>query len=304
MISFEILTVEGAEDFILGGVKNYGFAEDELSEIVGSFLELLSEEDIEIGLCVSHECVLARIFDMGRYMFVYPIEMSERSDALAAIDEIRAYAVREELPLVITDIPSECLGELASGFNHTVIDREAGGDSFRLEARSECALIQGKCPEVTVGEVTLRLPTESDVSDMARLNKDRELNKYWGYDYLSDIGEVEDGYFLENARQEAEAGVALALSAVAHGKYVGEAVLYAFDYSGGAELAVRILPEYQGRGLGSLCVEAVARLCESIGIARIIGRADERNIPSRKMVEKTFEEISVEGGIVYYERRV
>ena len=304
MISFEILTAESAEELVLGGVKNYGFSEDELSEIVSSFLELLSEEDIEIGLAVSHGCVLARIFDMGRYMFVYPIEMGEGSDAASAIDEIRAYAAFEELPLVITDIPAECLGELAAGFNHTVIDREAGGESFRLEARSECALLSGKCPEITFGDITLRMPTDEDIPYMARLNKDRELNKYWGYDYLSDVGEVEDSYFIENARHEAEAGVALALSAVCGGKYVGEAVLYAFDYSGGAELAVRILPEHQGRGLGSLCVEAIARLCESIGIDRIIGRADERNIPSRKMVEKTFDMISHEGGIVYYVRKV
>ena len=70
MISFEILTAESAEALVLGGVKNYGFSEDELSEIVGSFLELLSEEDIEIGLTVSHGCVLARIFDMGDYFFL------------------------------------------------------------------------------------------------------------------------------------------------------------------------------------------------------------------------------------------
>lgn len=303
MISFDILTAESAEKFMLEAVERYGFSEDELSEIVGSFLELSYEDDIEVGLCISHECVLARIFDMGRYMFVYPIEMNGSADAISAVEEIRAYAIKEELALVITDIPEECLGELAIRFNHTVIDREAK-DSFRLEAKSECALLGGRCPRAMSGDMLLRLPEQEDVPKLARLSRDRELNKYWGYDYLADVGEVGDEYFIEMARREREAGTALSLSAVFCGEYVGEAVLYGFDYSGGAELAVRILPEHQGRGLGSLCIEAVAKLCAEIGISRLIGRADERNIPSRKMVEKTFQEISHANGIVYYERIV
>ena len=153
MIKFEILCAEGAESFICGAKNAHGFDGEELSEIVSSFLDLASDEDIEVGLTVSHKCILARIFDMGRYMFVYPIEMCEESDALSAVEDLREYAVREEIPLVITDIPEECLGDIAVRFSHTVIDREAGGESFRLEARSECALLDGNCPEIEMGEI-------------------------------------------------------------------------------------------------------------------------------------------------------
>lgn len=304
MIKFEILCAEGAERFISDTLGDHDFCEEELREIVDSFLELCSDEDIEVGLTVSDNCVLARIFDMGRYMFVYPIEMNDEACAEAAIEKIREYAVREELPLVITDIPAECIGYLAEKFNHTVIDREVGGESFRIEARGECALLLGRCPEITLGELTLRAPEERDIPFMARLNRDKELNKFWGYDYSSDVPDADDGYFLDAARGELLSGAAIALAAEARGEYIGEAVLYGFDLMGGAEFAVRILPEHQGQGYGALCVEALCGICGEIGISRLFGRADERNIPSHKMMEKTFEAYSTRDGVVFYKREL
>ena len=335
MIKFEILSAEGAESFVLGAVERFGFSAEELSEVVGSFLEMSLDEDIEVGLTVSRGCVLARVFDMGRYMFVYPIEMSEESSAELAIEDIREYAVLEELPLVITDIPCECIGALAGKFNHTVIDRECG-ESFRLEARSECALLRGEWPEVTYGGLTLCRPRERDIPLIARLNRDPEVNKYWGYDVISDLGEVEDGYFAEYAEHEFNMGTSLSLAVILDGgccgdaddgarerglgemrgdagdgvrerglgEYVGEVILYGFDLSGGAEFAVRILPEYQGRGLGSGAVEALFELCSEIGISRLFGRVDEKNLPSVKLLDKYFERHDTKGEIIYYEREI
>ena len=304
MIKFEILCAEGAERFVSDTKNAHGFDGEELSEIVGSFLELASDEDIEVGLTVSHKCILARIFDMGRYMFVYPIEMDGESDPLSAVEAIREYAVREEIPLVITDIPEDCLGYLAVKFSHTVIDRESGGESFRLEARSECALLEGECPEAELYGLALSAPTEEDIPDLARLNRDGALNEYWGYDYLADVGDVSDGYFLEAARHELNMGTALTLAVREGGRFVGEAILYGFDLMGGAEFAVRILPEHQGRGLGSLAVEVLCELCSGMGINVLLGRADGRNTPSVKMMEKTFEKTGTEDGIAFYKREI
>ena len=309
MIKFEILSADGAEAFVQGAVDRFGFSEDELSEIVDSFLELALDEDIEVGLTVCHGCVLARIFDMGRYMFVYPIGMADDASEDMAIEEIREYAVREELPLVITDIPEECIGGLAVKFNHTVIDREAGGESFRLEARSECALLDGRWPSISFGGVTLSRCGEENTSLLARLNRDADVNKYWGYDVISDVGEISDEYFIECAEREFNMGtsVSLAVLAEVNGSadgYVGEAILYGFDLSGGAEFAVRILPEYQGRGLGSGATRALIELCSEIGISRLYGRADERNIPSVKMLDGHFLRREVRDGIIYYVREI
>ncbi len=300
MIKFEILSADNAEQIIARFSEKEDFSSEEMGDMIYSFLKLLEEGDIEVGVTTACGCLLARIFDMGRYMFVYPIELSEKSEPAAAVLEIREYAVREELPLVITDVPRESLGELASEFNHTVIDAERGGDSFRLEARSECALLD-EPPTVTLGDITLSAPSEADISDMARLNRDAELNKYWGYDYLSDVGDIPDGYFLEIAEREFYMGTTLTLAVRALGEYVGEALLYGFDLSGGAEIGVRILPEHQGRGYGGGAIDALRTLAESIGLSRLVGRAYAENEPSVRMMGRRFEEIRRDGDRVYFE---
>ena len=194
MISFKILDsgeIEGLATEIADAVGCY---RDEALEVLSSF-EMLLDDDVEVGVSEYEKCILVRICDMGRYSFVYPILMSESADPIAAIEEIRAYAVREEIPLVLTDVPREDLGDILPMFRHTVVDAEdAQCESFRVRIESECSLLE-EVPQIFGARVALVPVCEQDAPMMARLARDGETNKYWGYDYLSDVGDADDGYF-------------------------------------------------------------------------------------------------------------
>ena len=116
MISFKVLDCDNQDAICEFFSKDLdGDAASALCELVcGAFTE---GEDIEYAVTVYESCLIVRIFDMGRYLFVYPCELSENSDVRAAIDAVREYAVREEIPLVFVDTPGYALSEFA-GYRH------------------------------------------------------------------------------------------------------------------------------------------------------------------------------------------
>ena len=298
MISFKILT----EENIKALAEELEFDFEETEEVLSSLQSLL-EDDVEVGISVSGGCMLVRIFDMGRYSFIYPIMMSDDSDPAVAVEDIRAYAVKEEIPLILTDVPREEMGVLLL-FRHAVIDaedRECG--SYRVKIENECSLLE-QIPECRGDRIMLSAVAEQDAQMMAKLARDRVTNRYWGYDYLSDVGEVDDGYFYQNAALERARGASLTLAIRREGEYIGEAVLWGFDFLGSAEVALRLLSEKIGNGFGSEALGCVVELAERIGLVRLIGRVDERNKPSLKMMDKFFTVSHISDGVVFYEREL
>ena len=303
MISFKLLTFDTldtlAEELSLAA----GCPDGDIREILESFAPL-AEDDIEVGVCVYDGCALVRICDMGRYSFVYPIMTVSGADSIAAVDAIRAYAVKEEIPLVLTDVPREELGEILPLFRHMKLDAEDPfGEAYRLEVESECALMD---PDTEILGERLRLEPlcEGDIPKMAALGRDAETNKYWGYDYLADVGEVDDGYFYQNAVLERARGSAVTMALRYDGSFIGEAVLWGFDFKGGASVAVRLMGEYRGRGFGTEAMGLVVELGETIGLVTLYAEVDERNVPSLAMTDKYFDRIDRRGGKIFYRREI
>ena len=140
MIKFTVLTEENVDELIDEIYKKEKAVPLEVATILDSLLEMKSEDpDIEVGVCSAHGCMLFRIFDCGRYMFPFPMAITDTADELSCAELIREYAVREEVGLVYTDVPREALGELVAGLNHTAIDVEEDGESYRVSAQSECS---------------------------------------------------------------------------------------------------------------------------------------------------------------------
>ena len=101
---------------------------------------------------------------------------------------------------------------------------------------------------------------EEDKNAYNRLCLDDARNRWWGYDYRDDLkGELTEDYFLDVAREDYQNKLAVNFAIRLDGAFIGEAVLYRFDYKGGAELGCRILPEYAGNGYGA---EAYRRAAE------------------------------------------
>ncbi len=275
MLSFKEITKETKEEVIDSLSAEVDKAL--LSEIINGFSD---SSDLEFALSVCAGCILVRVFDMGKYVFLYPYEVSEDSDISDAILEISRYAMREEIPLVFSDVPADALSSF-SIFRHMDIDAEdAYGESFSVKIKTECMLLN-QIPTVDEGRVKLSPIFKDDISLYAELSKSQNVNKYWGYNYENDVASPSDEYFYEIAMREFDCGVAMSLAVRCEGEFAGEAVIYAFDGRGGAEFAIRLLPKWQGQGLGRAGVRAISKLAAQIGLIRlhsVIMKENKRSI--------------------------
>jgi len=297
MLSFKVLTEDNIEEVVASLVPTNEMYSD-FSELAHS-LDLLLD-DVEFALSFAHGCALVRVFDMGRYSFLYPFSMTDEADDASALSDIAEYAMREEIRLVVDDVPRECICNFLS-FRHIDVDASGrAGDSFRVTVKTECELM-GEVPEVELGRVMLNALTEEDIPEYARLCRDKGVNKHWGYDYYADVTDPEDAYFYEMAMSELAVGVALSMAVRHAGSFIGEAVLYAFDGRGCAEFAIRLLPEWQGVGLGGESVRAICDAAYEIGLIRLSSAVMKENIASVRMLKKLTDKYSeTDNGFVFY----
>ena len=300
MLSFKVLC-EDNKDIIVDSLSLSfdGEVRDEISEIVDGMLSF-SDEDTEIGVSVSSGCILFRIFDMGRYIFPLPYEISKEADIRAAIYEIAEYAMRQEIELVYTDVSPDML-PLFSHFRHITLDKEGVDEdsSYRISVSTECELLS-EFPEISDGEISLSALSEEDTEVYARLCRDEEIIKVWGYDYREDVKEASDAYFIENAFREFNLGISITLAVRRGEDFVGEAIIYGFDGMGNAEIAIRILPEYRKKGVGSKALSLLIELARKIGLVRLVAYVFSDNIPSVRMTEKYMVRLSEDGGRVKF----
>ncbi len=254
----------------------------EILEIIESFSEF-SDEGCEFGFAVHNNSLLVRIYDGEMYAFVYPIALCDGVDERESLSEIGKYAVREEIPLVFCDVPSECTETLDELFRFT--ERHGSDDGYTVRVLTELSLIPD-IPKVCDGVLSLSPLCEGDIPDYARLCRDAELNKYWGYDVREDAPDAPDGYFYDTARRGMDDGTSLTLAVRREGAFVGEAVIWGFDLNGGASLAFRILPEFQKMGYGGRALALLIRLGEELGLLEMRASVKQENIPSMKLLDR------------------
>ena len=296
MLSFDILCKDNFANTLNKLTKALGEGEI-LEDILASFLDI-SEEGAEVGVGASSGMLLVRIFDEGRYSFVYPIEVGDGYDVDAALLALSEYSVRELIPFYLTDTPREELDRLGRLFSH--VDARAYDDdvdSFVALIYSECDMLDG-VPSIAGEGVYLDEITEVDIPRYAALCRSDDVNKYWGYDYAADAADATDEYFLRVAEGELARGVALSLAVREKkgGSLVGEAVIFDFDYRGGAKVAVRLLPEVQGRGLGTRAFGTLIELARQIGVKRVRTEVMKENLPSIKMTGRLMPSVGEKDG--------
>lgn len=295
MISFKILSEDNGAALTdeLGAALDDG---EYVADVISSFLDI-SREGAEIALTNSHGCLLVRIFDGGKYSFVYPIEVSEGADPTDALTELVAYSVRELIPVYLTDTPREAIFDIQARYPHVearAYDEDV--DSFAVVIYSELNLLD-EIPTEEEDGIVLSPLDDGDAPLYAALCRDDATNRYWGYDYRED-GITDDGHFLAEARGELARGVALSLAIreKPRNELIGEAVLFDLDYVGGAMAAIRLFPEAQGRGVGSRALTALIRVARSLGLKTLRAEVMVENTPSIKMTEKQMPRIADRDG--------
>ncbi len=296
MISFKILSEDNLDNLSCDLGERLGDAKY-VGEILSSFMELVSE-GVEIALSDVTGCLLTRIYDDGRYSFVYPIQVCEDANVSSALIAVSEYTRREMIPLFFTDAPRDELGRLGEIFPH--IEARAydeDEDGFVVSVLSECDMLEG-IPNSSYARISLGELLPGDAVSYARLCRDEEVNRYWGYDYKEDAPYADAEYFVRVAEVEFRRGIALTLAvrlSEGDGSLIGEAVLFDFDYFGSAMLAIRLLSEYQGHGLGKEVLIASLNIARSIGLKRVRARVKRENIPSIRMAESAMTRHADEG---------
>ena len=286
MLVFTTLTAENSDLLLQRIIDDIPNADSEyLGEIISSLIE---DCETEYALSTCGDCLAVRLFD-NRYSFLYPIQLCDDADVVSAIIAIRDYAVKEEIPLIYTDVPVEELGVIIPIFRHANIDAaDADCASYNLSVLTEVSLMDS-VPRIYIDDITLDAHRAEDDSKLARLCRDAETNKYWGYDFALDAPEADDAYFRITAEEEFNRGVALSFAVRLEDDFVGEAILYSFNGSGECDIAVRILPEYRRRGIGSTVIKRLIEFCSDIGMVRVRCRVNSANKSSVKMCRGCFE---------------
>lgn len=137
-------------------------------------------------------------------------------------------------------------------------------------------------PEIATLRLTLKGIPDEDAAAFARLASDDALNRYWGYDWRENApARVTDKWFLQDIRKDFKSKNELPLGVYFEGQLVGEVVLHNFGYRAEAEIGMRILPEWQGRGFAR---EALLGLMEygflKLGLDVIEAKCFKENVTS------------------------
>ena len=179
------------------------------------------------------------------------------------------------------------------------------GAKLRVQVRNELSLLD-RISTLTGERVTLGALEDRDAADYDRLCLDDERNRWWGYDYREDLkGELTPGYFLEAARRDFAARQAVNFAVRLDGAFIGEAVLYRFDYQGGAELGCRILPEYAGNGYGAEAFRLAAEWSlYKLGLYRLTAKCFKENEPSRRMLAASMRQVGEDETYFHFEKVV
>lgn len=273
------------EERIRAGLSLPDVLTPDAMEIIESLREYVGD-DTALAFSYLDEVLYARIFDGERYLFPLPFMLTDSANATEACTRLAAYTVREMLPLIITDVPREELDFLQSVFPHMdACAYEDDDDAFFVKVNNECDMLT-EVPTYDHDGITLDEIRDQDKAEYAELCRDRDLNKYWGYDVDADNPDGNADFYLDVARRELDEGIAIALAVREGGRFCGEATIYGFDYRGAASIAVRVLSGCHSRGIGSRAVGALILLAKQIGLSTLKAEILNENEASIKMTSK------------------
>lgn len=281
-------------------IDRLGVERDEyLGELIESFTDLAGEVP-EVALSFAGGCMLVRIYDEDRYLFIFPIALSDDAYVAVALDALAEYIRREMLTFVMSDVPREGLELVSAMFPHVdAMAYEDDDDLFAVAVKNELDMVE-EYPTVTVGDVTLSPLTDADTAAYTALCSDRELNKYWGYDDLADNPTADPEIFMLTAEREKRESIALSLAIRRGGSYLGEAVIYDFDFKEGAEIGIRILPEFHGGGLGLVALDGLIKYARELGLTTLRARVRAENTAAIRMTKNRMAEVKREDGVVHF----
>lgn len=137
-------------------------------------------------------------------------------------------------------------------------------------------------PVIRTERLVLKEVADEDAAAFAAMDKDDELNRYWGANWRDYAPKnPSDKWFLKDIRSDFKKKRELPLGIYFENSLVGEVVLHRFGYQSEAEIGMRVMRPWQGRGFAR---EALLGLMEygfcKLGLERIEACAYKENAPS------------------------
>ncbi|MDY6367633.1 MAG: GNAT family N-acetyltransferase [Clostridia bacterium] len=136
-----------------------------------------------------------------------------------------------------------------------------------------------------------------------RLCTDQTINKFWGFDYRDDIsGEPTDEKFKTLVNNLKDKKEEFSLAVKNNGNYIGEIVLWDFNYQNELQIGFRFFKKYQGLGYATESVKAVVNyLLYELKVKSVKAYCYKENLPSVKLLQKTgFDLINNDEKYYYY----
>ena len=177
---------------------------------------------------------------------------------------------------------------------------------YRFEPQNELLRHVDAIPELKTERLTLSALTEADIPAYNALVLDSDRNRWWGYDDVGGLGgPVEERSFFDVANRDFANRQAANFAVRLDGKLIGEAVLYRFDYQGGAELGCRIDAAYAGHGYGTEAFAAVANWgLYKVHLSRIVAKCYKENQASYQMLSSCMRKNGEDETFYYFEKLV
>ena len=285
---FEILNNSSARALAAKAEELFG---DEVREDVddsfAAALGFAAVDGAEVAASIECGCLLFRVYE-GSYAFTCPMPLCDGADIRGALLLLADYCRRELIRFLITDVDRDTLSIITDIFSHVDASAYDGEEDFFAVAVLTELDRMDSIPRLKSGEVTLREMLPFDKENYYRLSTSEVVNRYWGYDYREDAPSADADYFFSVAECERDAGAALTLTVLLGEEYVGEAVLFDFDFRKGASIGLRLLPEFWGHGIGGLALELLIDLARNMGLCQLFCQVDERNLRSLSLIGKYF----------------
>ena len=268
----------------------------EAEEYIDSALDFGYEE---VGICYYMGLLLFRVYDGEYYTFISPIPLYDDASEMDGVYAIREYAVREDIPLFFADVPGYLLDEMKDYFADIDYTLSDDGDGAEVAVNSPADL-SVRMPTIVCERCTLAGITSDLIEDFAHISLEESGRRYYGYSYLDDNESPDMDYFYQRQLSDYTMGLAMTFGVYFEGGLIGECVLHHFDLIGGAEISIKLLPEYRGLGFGREILTAIIRHKPMLDIETLYATVHIENGPSIRLFSSIMDEYGREGVKIHY----
>ena len=177
-------------------------------------------------------------------------------------------------------------------------------EKYHFRIKNELYYIE-KIPHIKTERLILNAIEEADIPAYNRLCLDDERNRFWGYDYRLDCPDPDEEYFYADQKKDFGSSTAMNLAIRVDEAMIGEVILYHFSFRGSAEIGIRLLPEYEGKGYASEAFRAVCNYAlYQIGMYEIRSKCMKENHPSFRLLSSIMRKTGEDDTYFYFKKTV